>query len=131
MPEYPILTIVAILFLHFVADFIAQTRWQAENKSHNWEALTKHVAVYTAFFMLPCMILAAMNNPNPDNRPMWAVLNGILHFVTDAITSRRTAANWNGGKPGKAFWVWIGFDQFIHASTLIATWMLLVGECNA
>lgn len=126
MTDLPILyNIIGILTIHFVADFILQTRWQAENKSKNMEALARHVIVYGLCFIIPCIILAAMRNPNPDNRPLWAFINTILHFVTDFFTSKLTAKNYNNGKPNKRFWIYIGLDQYIHSITLIATWIWL------
>jgi hypothetical protein len=120
------LWIVTILLVHFVADFVVQTRWQAENKSKDWGALVSHVGTYWAFLHL--FAAFAPSNTSPWYASfVWAVVNGVLHFATDAITSRQTAKRWNDGKPTKGFWVWIGFDQFIHAATLIVTWAWIVG----
>lgn len=38
--------IIIVLFGHFIADFIVQTREQAENKSKNLEALSRHILSY-------------------------------------------------------------------------------------
>lgn len=113
---------IAILFVHFVADFILQTRWQATNKSKRWDALTCHCISYgLCLWVLP---LIGVTTFGPWVW-VWPNINMLLHFVTDAITSRQTARKWNDGKPTKAFWVWIGFDQWIHSATLIGTWYWL------
>jgi hypothetical protein len=114
---------IAILAIHFIADFIVQTRWQATNKSKRLDALTQHVTTYTLCLLATWAFVAAGVHAEPIAK--WALLNGLLHFATDYLTSRRTAANWNNGAPGKAFWVWLGFDQFIHAATLLGTWAWL------
>lgn len=42
--------IFLILAIHFVADFILQSDWMAQNKSKNIDALTFHVLTYGALF---------------------------------------------------------------------------------
>lgn len=47
---------ICVLFVHFVADFIVQTQWQAVNKSKSLLALSQHVGTYTcciALIVLP------------------------------------------------------------------------------
>src|SRR5258705_12177595 len=39
---------LALLVSHWIADFVMQTHWQATNKSKNNIALSHHVLVYTA-----------------------------------------------------------------------------------
>lgn len=34
--------IILILFIHWLADFVAQTHWQATNKYNNWLALIRN-----------------------------------------------------------------------------------------
>lgn len=121
--------IIVILFVHFLADFIAQTRWQATNKSKHWGALSAHVATYWICLHL-FAVLAANVSACWYATFVWALVNAPLHFVTDAITSRQTSCEWNDGKPTKWFWVWIGFDQWIHAATLIVTWQFIVEGAN-
>ena len=106
--------IVVVLFLHFVADFIFQTRWQATNKSKRWDALAFHCATYAAGMCGPCVI--------GHISWMWLAFNSLAHFFTDAVTSCISSACFQrGGAGNKWFWITIGFDQWIHAATLIAT----------
>lgn len=109
--------LIFILFIHFVADFYVQTRQQAVNKSKSLSALSRHVGTYTF-----CLALMAL--PYGVWGLVWALTNGLAHFVVDFFTSRQTAKYWNSGSPGKAFWVWLGFDQWLHAACLIALWQL-------
>lgn len=102
--------ICLVLFLHYVGDFIFQTTWQATNKSKNWKALAAHVSIYT----LTLLILG----------PLYALLNGTLHFLTDAATSRISSKCYQSNNM-KGFWITIGADQFIHAVCLIASLPLI------
>jgi Protein of unknown function (DUF3307) len=111
-----------ILGVHFLADFVCQTDWMAVNKSSRWEALTLHCLVYTAVFTLSLWVVPLM--------PRWTSLVFLAftfasHFLTDAITSRITTALWKAEKR-HYFFVTIGADQLIHATTLAysAKWWL-------
>lgn len=98
--------LVMILTLHFLADFILQSDWMAINKSSSWKALGIHTFVYTMVFMIFGW--------------KFAVLNGVLHFITDAISSRLTSYLWKLEKR-HLFFVVIGADQMIHNICLIKT----------
>lgn len=108
--------LVLVLVAHWVADFICQTRWMADNKSKSWSALTQHVGVYgvvmlgVATFILPSPPLVA-----------WWAINVVAHFVTDAVTSRITSR-----LAARRSWYWffavVGLDQLIHTLTLILAW---------
>lgn len=102
---------IYILFCHWVADFVCQTDWMAQNKSKSNEALLLHIGTYTAV-----MFLLTVN-------PYWAFFNGLIHMVVDYFTSRITSKLW-ADKKVHWFFVVIGFDQFIHTAVLIYTWSL-------
>ena len=112
---------VALLAVHWVADFILQTHWQAQNKSKNLEALARHVGSYT----LALLIGSAFIFGQSAALFAFVAINGILHFGTDYFTSRWTSAlyakqDWHN------FFVVVGLDQLIHQVTLAATmvWFL-------
>jgi hypothetical protein len=65
----PLPLAVAILGIHFLADFLVQTDWQARNKATSINALARHVATYTL-----CLSVFG---------PRFALLNGGLHFGVD------------------------------------------------
>lgn len=104
--------ILLILAMHFVADFILQSDWMAVNKSKNWLALGSHVLIYGAALML-FTGFAAIG---------WVIVNAILHFATDAITSRINAKLWAEKKVG-LFFIGIGADQFLHYACLFSTFV--------
>jgi hypothetical protein len=134
-----VLLAAQILFAHWVSDFVLQTHWMATNKSKNWLALTAHATVYTVSFCLVVLLLSAfvaMTESGevrhaifvlaPSAFAVWIALNGALHFVTDAITSRITSYFWTKGDAHN-FFVVIGLDQMIHYFCLFGTLILLIG----
>ena len=88
------MVIYVLLVAHFVGDFICQSDWMAINKSKRADALALHVLAYMAVLLLFTVPFSA---PPPDG--MWpfvvfAVVNGVAHYVQDAITSRINARLW-------------------------------------
>ena len=102
---------LAIIWVHFVADFIMQSDRVALNKGKDSRILLWHVALY-GLFLLPFGVT-------------FAVINAALHFVTDFCTSRATSALWKKGER-HWFFVVIGLDQAIHMTCLFATYEVLV-----
>ena len=130
--------ILQILFAHWISDFVLQSGWMATNKSKNWLALGSHVLVYTTsigFLMLVfgAIVAAAFSTTisgaimiiTPLAFVKWISLNGVLHFITDAITSRITAKLWKQNDMHN-FFVVVGLDQFIHYSCLITTLLMFI-----
>lgn len=119
------LIIIALLFTHFIADFICQTDWMAINKSKNFAALFAHVMVYMAAFQVGTALIYWSGLTNSANFVVfYAGLNGLFHLGTDYITSRINARLW-ADKKVHWFFVGVGADQFIHAVTLILTFVYL------
>lgn len=98
--------ILCILLVHFIADFIVQTDWQAQNKSKSNNALLRHILTYSA-----CMCIFG---------PLFAVINGVLHFFTDFATSRIGSKLWKDGNR-RGFFICVGADQLFHNICLIGT----------
>lgn len=96
-----------ILSTHYVADFLLQSSWMAENKSKAWKPLLAHVGVYTL-----CLVPFGLQ---------WASVNGEVHLLVDYFTSRASARLFRRNEYHWAFAV-IGLDQLIHALTLFGTW---------
>lgn len=101
-----VLTLLAVVWLHVIADFILQSDYVARNKSKSNKVLLQHVAIYS----LPFMILGIP----------YAIVNAVLHFAVDYVTSRMTSKLYSEGKV-HWFFVVIGIDQAIHMSCLILT----------
>lgn len=107
--------ILLILFIHYFADFICQTRWMAENKSKNVTALTSHVLVYSLV-----MFLALFGIFEIQSVCIFIGINAILHWMTDFLTSKATSYFWSKKETFK-FFATIGLDQYIHQVCLIST----------
>lgn len=112
-----------LLAVHWFADFVLQTHWQAQNKSKNNEALAAHVGVYSmALFVGAALIFGRSAGW------VWFVLvNAELHFVTDYFTSRWSSKLWVK-QDWHNFFVVIGLDQLIHQVTLGFTMLLFFGR---
>lgn len=109
---------LALLFVgHFVADFICQTDKMAINKSKDINWLSIHVSVYS-------MVLAAFAFPVFSSSQGWesfVIVNLMLHFCVDAVTSRATSFLWKKNER-HWFFVVIGFDQLLHALSILFTY---------
>lgn len=105
-------TLLTIVWLHFLADFILQTDEMAKGKSHSFKWLGLHALTYS----LPFFFFGWK----------YAVLNGLLHGLVDFFTSRINSYLW---KKGKIHWffVGIGADQAIHASCLFLSYKHFFG----
>lgn len=102
--------IYAILFIHFVADFVLQTDAMSRGKSTSNRWLITHIAVYS----LPFLMFG----------PLYSIVNSATHLVIDYVTSRMTSTLWKKGEVHN-FFVVIGFDQFLHVAILVATMPLI------
>ena len=114
-------TIFMFMVSHFFADWVMQSRKMAENKSKSWYWLSLHVLVYTVVFTFNSFIIFHdLFNIETEYILYFGLINGALHFITDAITSRFTTHYYTTGKM-KAFWTTIGFDQLIHQTCIFVT----------
>jgi hypothetical protein len=102
--------LLALIWTHFVADFILQTDSMAQKKSTSNAWLLAHIAVYTApFFYFGWL---------------FALVNGLSHLAVDWCTSRINSRLWKAGEV-HWFFVGVGADQAIHVSILILTMELV------
>lgn len=119
---------LALLAIHWIADFVLQTHWQASNKSKNWWALTSHVLTYTTTLaILTALAMIFIPGIVALTFPIWLgwiALNGVLHFAVDSVTSRITSRLF--GKDWHNFFVVVGFDQLLHYFCLIGTLLVFL-----
>jgi hypothetical protein len=126
--------ILAIVIIHWIADFIFQAEEWATNKSKSNAHLFAHVSMYTMMWALLGSFLFA--SPCDSSifgycveAPKFLAFLGITfvaHFITDYITSRivsRKFANKEYGSPIPNFGAFtvIGFDQVLHYTQLFLT----------
>ncbi len=104
--------VIAIVWTHWLADFVAQTDNMAKNKSKSNKWLSIHVGIYM-LFLLPFGVT-------------FAILNGIAHWCVDYFTSRLNSWLYNEKKNIHMFFVGVGFDQAVHYTILFVTAYLLI-----
>lgn len=130
--------ILAILGLHFVADFLLQTRSMGLNKGKSIMWLSMHVGVYLIALLTFGLIFGhhvLVDDSNMMPILEYCFLNAVLHWVTDFCTSR--LGGWcylkmlkyqkEGNTRKEYFWQYhfwsvIGFDQLLHATALLLTY---------
>jgi len=114
-----------ILMIHYVADFRMQSRHIAETKSKCNKSLSIHVLLYVATFLIAGLVhFVTGNNVDVWKFSKYVIINGLLHWLTDYITSRESTKAYQNSDMEK-FWNIIGFDQLIHGVTLYTTWEIL------
>lgn len=110
------IALILIHAIHFVADFLCQTRTMATNKSKSLAWLTLHVLAYATVTTL-CWI--------PLGGELYIIsiflVTFVTHWITDFITSKITTYFYLKNNMF-GFFSTIGFDQLIHASTLLLTY---------
>lgn len=100
-------TVLALVWMHTFADFFLQTDKMAINKSSSNRWMAIHVGVYSLVFVI--------------FSPLFALVNFILHFMTDYVSSRLTTRLWKSGER-HWFFVVIGVDQALHMTALLLTY---------
>lgn len=117
--------ILSIIFIHWFADFVLQTDWQAKNKSKNNKALLSHTWTYSLVWYT-IGVFYAMSDPNyiPWSLTLFVLITFVAHTLTDYFTSRLNSKLWAKGDVHN-FFVSVGFDQVLHYTQLFGTFYLL------
>lgn len=109
--------VLSVLLMHWFADFVLQTDWQANNKSKAWIPLLSHTGIYSLFWIPFCFFYFG---PNLISTLSFVFITFIAHTATDYFTSRLNAKLWRENKV-HYFFVSIGFDQLLHYAQLFLT----------
>ncbi len=123
---------LAILFIHWLADFVLQTDAQAKNKSKSNGALISHTLNYSLVWLVIGTAWSIGSNIYSDFQYLFSwkgvwIFSGITficHTITDYFTSRLNARLWAKGDVHN-FFVSVGFDQFLHFVQLFLTYHFL------
>jgi hypothetical protein len=122
---------VAIVFLvllagHLLGDWVAQTDWQATNKTRSWAALAAHVASYHLIMAL-LLLIPVLRNGWPTGKALAALtVSALTHGVIDRRWPVRALLR-VAGSPGFATVEWgvIAVDQALHLFILAMLALLL------
>jgi len=121
-PQY-LLIVLTIIVIHWFADFVLPTHWQATNKSTNNKALLLHVLSYSTVWL----VVGSLYSVTTDNAwtgVYFAMITFVFHTLTDYFTSRLNSKLWAKGDVHN-FFVSIGFDQVLHYCQLFLTYYIL------
>lgn len=122
--EVNVLAVLAILTLHWWADFVCQTDKQAKGKSKNWGDLLAHTGTYSLVFLFGMPIIFAIFLDIKYTSTLvycsiiYAFVTFICHTITDYFTSRLNSRLYSEGKIHQ-FFVSVGFDQLLHFTQLL------------
>lgn len=128
--------IFLIIVIHWLADFVFQTHWQATNKSTNNKALFEHVLTYTSTWLVLYILFILYSNINLQMSAadygydgkvlLFFPITFVAHFITDYFTSRLNSYLYKKGDIHN-FFVSVGFDQILHYVQLFLTinWLFL------
>lgn len=129
------LGILAVILVHWFADFVLQTHEEATNKSTSLKWLVSHTSKYSIVWSYAMIIYTfpmwLWNEGNPNTIPYFLtfmiglpLITFILHTLTDYYTSKLTSRLWKEGRVHD-FFVAVGFDQVLHYIQLFGTFYLL------
>ena len=119
--------VLYILFLHWVADFVCQSRWMGENKSKHILPLLAHIVVYGVVLLLGLFVGNIVQQfSSPFDIMVFCAINAIMHLAVDFWTSKATHVLWER-KNVYGFFTVIGFDQFLHSVCLIVSANIIWG----
>jgi hypothetical protein len=113
-----------IILIHWFADFVLQTDWQAKNKSTDNHALLSHTGVYACVWGIVSLAYYLATRSSVLVL-LFPIITFVVHSIQDYFTSRLNSKLWKEGKIHQ-FFVSIGFDQVLHYVQLFLTYSLLV-----
>ena len=114
--------IVWMSFAHWVADFVCQSDWMAQNKSKRFWPLYLHCLCYAIVMGVSFGFLTHSFHKGlvMYNLMLWS------HLVVDYFTSRWNRYLWER-KEVHWFFVFVGLDQFFHFYVIIWAMKRLTG----
>ena len=119
-------TLLCLFLVHWIGDYLLQTRAQGNGKSSSNKFLLEHTITYSAFLGFGVFTMGLLFNTGIpiESIVQYAVINFVLHTATDWVTSRVTKSLWTRRQEWATFAV-MGFDQMTHMVCLTVTYGLL------
>jgi hypothetical protein len=118
---------IFLIFVHWLSDFVLQSRNMGERKGKDNFWLTLHVLVYS-FATIFCwsLVFPLIKIPISAER-MWLsfMIMFAAHWITDYITSRVTG-NFYSQQRWYGFFTTIGFDQVLHYIQLFTIYNYII-----
>lgn len=130
--------LIYLFFLHFLADFVLQPREMGRKKSEQVKYLAHHLLIQWVVFFFGLMLIM------PDHFALFALVNTLVHGLIDwniwnlykisVWKRRRSEIELIGREEFKKTWKYwedhwfyltIGFDQFLHATTIVVLYVYL------
>lgn len=107
--------LAAVLVGHLIGDWIAQTDWQAANKTTSWRANQLHMLTYHMVLAPLCVLSMSAG---------WALTTVVVSWLTHSLIDRRWPVQKlmkiTGSEPfSKTTFGVIAVDQALHLSILI------------
>lgn len=121
-----IVVFLALLaLLHWLGDFVLQTNWMAIHKASNSKVRLVHVLTWTASVGLGVGGYLLLTGRPFDNYALFLGINFVAHYATDSVTAPLNTYLRDRDRR-HAFFVSLGFDQWLHNATLLATSLLIM-----
>jgi len=121
----PLWQFVSLLVVHWIGDFVLQSSWMANNKSERFDALIAHVLAYSVTLALGSSLIFGLSEAK--KLLVFVGVNAVLHFATDFVTSRISAA-FRQRERWHAFFVVVGGDQLLHHVCLALTLSIVFAQ---
>ena len=118
---------IYIILVHWICDFVFQSRLMGENKGKDNFWLTAHVSVYTFFTILLWIFGFSLIGISIGAKTVWLAFSLVFvsHWITDYITSRLTGKFYLE-KRWYSFFNTIGFDQVLHYIQLFSVYTYII-----
>lgn len=119
--------VLAIILIHWLADFVFQTDKMAKGKSKNWNDLLNHTGTYSVIWLIPIILLFPKDWTTSQyvlTSLSFGGITFIAHTITDYFTSRLNSKLWAKGDVHN-FFISIGGDQVLHYTQLLLTYYIL------
>lgn len=115
------INLILIFVIHFISDFIFQSHEMSLKKSKSLLWLNYHILIYSGITTL-CWVIYSIEL---TTIPLIFGVTFITHWITDFFTSKWSSYFYSKNSIHNFFLV-IGLDQLIHATTLILTYNYLI-----
>ena len=110
---------IYLFLLHFIADFLMQSREMGQKKSTEFKWLFYHISIQFVIIFIGGILIF----PSIYFSFIFSLSNAVIHAIIDWNIWKIYKYSYNARKVDKYyedkwFYSFVGFDQFLHLSTL-------------